>query len=459
MKLAMAFVILNLILFTGVCVVLRTLAKREASLSRRVFTALIVGAVAGSIVQTIFGNGSAVVVNTLEWTNVLGSGYVALLKMIIMPLVLISMLAAVVEMERISSLGKYGGTILFVLIGTTAIAALVGIGVANMFGLSADGLTQGARELARVDVLAERQEVVSELSLPTILVSFIPENIFADLAGSRKTSIIAVVIFGVLLGIAGLKLVAEEPEQGQRFRSFVKSAQSLIMRLVKMIIEFTPYGVLALMFKVGASSSLADILDLIKFIVASYVAILIMFLVHGGVLLVNGLNPKVYFQKVLPVLTFAFSSRSSAATIPLNVETQTQQLKVKPVIANLSASLGATIGQNGCAGIYPAMLAVMIAPSVGIDPSQPMFILSLVGIIIVSSFGVAGVGGGATFAALIVLPAMGLPVALAALLISIEPLIDMARTALNVNGAMTAGVITDRRIASQETGDEQPQQV
>ena len=455
----MAFVILNLILFTGVCVVLRTLAKREASLSRRVFTALIVGAVGGSLVQVIFGHDSVVVMNTLEWTNAVGSGYVALLKMIIMPLVLISMLAAVVEMDRISSLGKYGGAILFVLIGTTAIAAIVGIGVANMFGLSADGLTQGARELARVDVLAERQGVVSELSLPAILVSFIPENIFADLAGSRKTSIIAVVIFGVLLGIAGLKLVAEEPEQGQRFRSFVKSAQALIMRLVKMIIEFTPYGVLALMFKVGASSSLADILDLIKFIVASYVAILIMFLVHGGLLLVNGLYPKVYFQKVLPVLSFAFSSRSSAATIPLNVETQTQQLKVKPVIANLSASLGATIGQNGCAGIYPAMLAVMIAPSVGIDPSQPMFILSLVGIIIVSSFGVAGVGGGATFAALIVLPAMGLPVALAALLISIEPMIDMARTALNLNGSKTAGVITDRRTASQETGDEQPQQV
>jgi L-cystine uptake protein TcyP (sodium:dicarboxylate symporter family) len=175
-----------------------------------------------------------------------------------------------------------------------------------------------------------------------------------------------------------------------------------------------------------------------------------MFLIHGGLLLLNGMNPKLFFQKVLPVLTFAFSSRSSAATIPLNVETQVNQLKVKPVIANLSASLGATIGQNGCAGIYPAMLAVMIAPSVGIDPSQPMFILSLVGIIIVSSFGVAGVGGGATFAALIVLPAMGLPVALAALLISIEPLIDMARTALNVNGAMTAGVITHKRTSDSD---------
>ena len=157
----MAFVILNLILFTGVCVVLRTLAKRDASLSKRVFTALIVGAVGGSLVQVIFGHDSVVVMNTLEWTNAVGSGYVALLKMIIMPLVLISMLAAVVEMDRISSLGKYGGTILFVLIGTTAIAAIVGIGVANMFGLSADGLTQGARELAR------------EMSSPNDKVSFL----------------------------------------------------------------------------------------------------------------------------------------------------------------------------------------------------------------------------------------------------------------------------------------------
>jgi L-cystine uptake protein TcyP (sodium:dicarboxylate symporter family) len=101
------------------------------------------------------------------------------------------------------------------------------------------------------------------------------------------------------------------------------------------------------------------------------------------------------------------------------------------------------------------MLAVMIAPSVGIDPTTPFFIASLVGIVAISSFGVAGVGGGATFAALIVLPAMGLPVALAALLISIEPLIDMARTALNVNGAMTAGVVTQKRLgleAAEEQG-------
>ena len=175
-----------------------------------------------------------------------------------------------------------------------------------------------------------------------------------------------------------------------------------------------------------------------------------MFLVHGLLIAISGSNPLDYFKKVWPVLTFAFTSRSSAATIPLNVESQIKDLNVASPIANLSASFGASIGQNGCAGIYPAMLAVMIAPTMGVDPMDPMFIITLVGVVAVSSFGVAGVGGGATFAALIVLPAMGFPVALAALLISIEPLIDMARTALNVSGSMTSGLITSRVLGMTE---------
>lgn len=439
-------VLVNLSVFVGLLVLIMFMKKREWSLSQQVLSALVVGALSGTTLQWIYGIDGQVVQSTLAWTNMIGSGYVSLLKMIVMPLVLVSMIAAVVKMDEISQLSKYGGFILLVLISTTMIAALVGIGVSLAFDLSADGLAQGARELARAETLNARQGEVENLSLPQIIVSFIPQNIFADLAGARDTSIIAVVIFGILLGIAGLKLFADEPEQGARFRQFIETAQGLVMRLVRMIIALTPYGVLSLMLKVGASSSLSDIVDLVSFILASYLAIIIMFGVHGLILLLNGVNAKQFFQSVWPVLTFAFSSRSSAATIPLNVETQINRLKVKPVIANLSASLGATIGQNGCAGIYPAMLAVMIAPSVGIDPTAPSFIVSLIGIIAISSFGVAGVGGGATLAALIVLPAMGLPVALAALLISIEPLIDMARTALNVSGAMTAGKITQQRV-------------
>ena len=128
----------------------------------------------------------------------------------------------------------------------------------------------------------------------------------------------------------------------------------------------------------------------------------------------------------------------------MSVQTQTQRLGTPEGISNFAATFGATIGQNGCAGIYPAMLAVMIAPTVGIDPFTVSFIVQLIAIVTIGSIGVAGVGGGATFAALIVLSAMDLPVALVGLLISIEPLIDMGRTALNVSGSITAGTLTSR---------------
>jgi len=287
-----------------------------------------------------------------------------------------------------------------------------------------------------------------------MLVRFVPSNIFSDLTGARPTSVIAVVIFGILFGIAALMVAKEDQERAAPIISFVETAQAIIMKLVRMIMLLTPYGILALMTKVVAGSNVGDILDLINFVLASYVAIALMFLVHALLLRMNGVNVLQYFKNIWPVLTFAFTSRSSAATIPLNVETQVEKLHVPQAIANLSATLGSTIGQNGCAGIYPAMLAAMIAPSMGVNPMDPMFIMTLVMIVTISSFGIAGVGGGATFAALVVLPAMGFPVVLVALLISIEPLIDMARTALNVNGSMMAGVITGRILTVEELDTE-----
>ncbi|MDP4597304.1 MAG: L-cystine transporter [Pseudomonadales bacterium] len=441
MTLALA---INLTVIAGLVFALIKLRQQGMSLSRRVLVSLVAGASLGLALQAVYVDSPDVIAATLGWANVLGTGYVSLLKMIIMPLILVSMVAAVVRLEALASLGKIGGLVIGILIGTTMIAALIGIGVTQLFGLSAEGLTAGARELARAEVLVARQETVANLSLAQIILSFIPQNIFSDLTDARPTSIIAVVIFGIFTGVAGLQLSSDNPAQGAAFRAAVETVQAVVLRLVRMVIGLTPYGVLALMLKVTATSSGEDILSLLGFIVASYLAITMMFLVHAALIAFSGASPLDYFKQVWPVLTFAFTSRSSAATIPLNVETQIKELNVASPIANLSASFGATIGQNGCAGIYPAMLAVMIAPTMGINPMDPMFIVTLVGIVAISSFGVAGVGGGATFAALIVLPAMGLPVALAALLISIEPLIDMARTALNVSGSMTAGLITSR---------------
>ncbi|MEL0629585.1 L-cystine transporter [Psychromonas aquatilis] len=443
-------IIANLAVFACILYFLFKQQRNASTLSRQVLFGLILGSAFGLLIHLFYGEGSPIIKGTLAWVNVVGSGYVGLLKMVIMPLVLVSMVAAVVRLENSGALGKISGLTIGILLFTTMIAALIGIAVTQIFGLSAAGLSEGVRETARISVLETRLGSVADLTLPQMIVSFIPTNPFADLTGSRSTSIIAVVIFGILVGIAARRVMIEKTELETPIRTFIEAAQSIVMRLVKMIIALTPYGIAALMAKVVASSSLADILSLIGFIVASYLAIFLMFIVHGLLVSLVGVSPKEFFKRIWPVLTFAFTSRSSAATIPLNVEAQITKLNVPPAIANLSATFGATIGQNGCAGIYPAMLAVMVAPTMGINPMEINFILSLVAIIAISSFGIAGVGGGATFAALIVLPAMGLPVTIAALLISIEPLIDMARTALNVSGAMTAGTITSRLLGNKK---------
>jgi len=436
--------LLNLAVFAGLIALLLKVRKADHSLARQVFSGLILGVIYGLTLQLLYSGNETVMSQTLQWTNMVANIYVGLLRMIIMPLILITMIAAVLRLQQVTAMGRIGASVIGLLVITTVIAALIGVAVTLLFGLTAEGLEAGTREMARSEFLEGRQGAVTDLSIPQVIVSFIPVNIFSDLTQARDTSIIAVVIFGVLTGIAALAVARENPEQAPRIRGGVDALQSIVMKLVNIVLALTPYGVMALMVRVLSSATMADILNLAGFIVASYLAIALMFAVHGGMLALSGVNPMNFFRKIWPVLTFAFVTRSSAATIPLNIKTQIEELKVPAPIASLSASFGATIGQNGCAGIYPAMLAVMVAPTMGINPLDPGFLAMLVGVIAISSFGVAGVGGGATFSALIVLPAMGMPITLVALLISIEPLIDMGRTALNVSGAMTAGKVTSQ---------------
>ncbi|MGQ0768733.1 L-cystine transporter [Acinetobacter baumannii] len=437
--------IINIVVFVGLIFLLAQTRKMDWSLSKKVLAGLILGVVFGLGLHLIYGGGHPILAESISWFNIVGNGYVKLLQMVVMPLVFVSILGAVAKLHQASSLGKISfytiGTLLF----TTLIAALVGVFVTNLFGLTAKGLVQGAAETARLTAIqTDYVGKVTDLSVPQFILSFIPSNPFAELTGANPTSIISVVIFAVFLGIAALNLMKDDAEKGQRILTAIQTLQSWVMKLVRLVMTLTPYGVFALMTKVVASSNVADILNLGGFLVASYLGLAIMFVVHAIILTVTGVSPLKFFKKVAPVLTFAFTSRSSAASIPLSIEAQTRRLGVPESIASFSASFGATIGQNGCAGLYPAMLAVMVAPTMGINTLDPMWIASLVGIVTLSSIGVAGVGGGATFAALIVLPAMGLPVTLVALLISIEPLIDMGRTALNVNGSMTAGVVTSQ---------------
>lgn len=442
-------VIVNIAVLILLIVLLGWMQKKHISFTKRVFAGLILGIAYGVVLQWIYTPDSEVISDSMEWFDLVGSGYVGLLQMVVIPLIMVSIIMAILNLSGKQNLGKISGSIIGVLLFTTAIASAIGITVALGFHLTALDIPAGEAEQQRGVILQERLGDVEDMSLPAQLLEFIPTNPFADMTGSRRSSTLAVVIFSAFVGVAALGLIRKNPKQGEMFQSMMGAIYGVVMRMVTIILRLTPYGILALIAKMVATTSGQEILKLINFVLASYVALIAMFVVHLIILAISGLNPVQYVKKIIPTLTFAFTSRSSAATIPMNVETQTKKLGVSEGIANLSASFGATIGQNGCAGIYPSMLAIMIAPMAGINPLDWQFILTLIAVVTISSLGVAGVGGGATFAALIVLSTMNLPVALAGLLISIEPLIDMGRTALNVSGSMTSGVISSKWLKEQ----------
>ncbi|WP_329958851.1 L-cystine transporter [Sporosarcina sp. G11-34] len=418
--------------------------RKKVSFSKLVFTGLGLGIAYGLILHFAYGADSPVLQESMPWFNLIGTGYVKLLQMIVMPLVFISILGAFTKVTIGKNFGKMAGLILGTLIGTTAIAAIIGISATLIFGLDATEIVQGEAETARGASMEERSLDVVDKALPDQLIDLLPGNPFLDFTGARPTSTIGVVIFAAFLGFAYLTLTRKDEKNAAVVKKGIDAVYSLIMGVVKIVLRLTPYGILAIIARTVATSDFAAIYSLGKFVLASYAAILVMFGIHLLIITLSGLNPITYVKKAAEVLLFAFSSRSSAGALPLNIDTQTRRLGVPDGIANFAGSFGLSIGQNGCAGIYPAMLAVMIAPSVGQNPLEPTFLITLIAIVAISSFGVAGVGGGATFAAILVLSALNLPIVLAGLLISVEPLIDMGRTALNVSGSMTAGLTTAR---------------
>ena len=440
------YIIIILALFAAAIYGFYWMQKKHVKFSTRVFSELGVGIVLGAIIQVILGAETEVTIGAISWINIVGNGYVSLLQMLVMPLIFVSIVGAFTKLGVSKNLGKISFTVIGTLLATTAVAALIGILSVFIFNLDGATFVQGEAETARIEALGERQEAVENLSIPEQVVSFIPTNVFADLSGSRSTSTIAVVIFSAFIGIAYMGVNKKDPETGEFFAKLINSLYKIVMRIVTLVLRLTPYGILALMIKVTATSDVRAIWNLGKFVLASYSALAVVFIMHLLILLVVKVNPLSYIKKASTVLGFAFTSRSSAGAIPLNIETQTKALGVDEASANFAASFGATIGQNGCAGVYPAMLAAIVAPTVGIDVFSPLYILTIIAVVTISSFGVAGVGGGATFASLIVLGSLNLPIAIVGLVISVEPLIDMARTLVNVSDSMIAGIVTSKRI-------------
>ena len=386
-----------------------------------------------------------VVNQTIVWYNVVGNGYVRLLQMLVMPLIFVSITMALINIKGDSNVGKMTIIIIAVLMITTAISALVGFLTAKGFGLDASKLESIVGDISKGASNYEgKLEQFSSRPVPQQLLDIIPTNPFAALAGMGGSPTLSVVFFAALIGSAALGLRKKKTDIFDFFYKIMQSLHDVIMKVVAFVMRLTPFGVLALMAKFMATSDLNAFAQLGQFLIASYVSIFIMLIVHSIILIIFGYNPIKYYSKSFATLAFAFSSRTSAGTLPLTVSTLKDKMGISEGVSNLSASLAVTIGQNGCAGIYPAMVIAMIAPTMGINPLEPSFLIKSIVIIAIGSFGIAGVGGGATNAALITLSALGFPVGLVAVLLGIEPLIDMGRTMLNVNDGMITAAATGK---------------
>jgi L-cystine uptake protein TcyP (sodium:dicarboxylate symporter family) len=439
-----SLVMINLVGMLALMYIIFQMQQRHLSFGKRVMTGLGLGIVFGLVLQWIYGPDAEVIKQSNSWFDVIGSGYVRLLKMIVMPLIIVSITSAITNLKDTKILGKAGTLIIAILLATTAIAATVGAGYSLAFNLNAGSLQAGEAELGAKKSVEGKLVSFEAKPVQTQLIEIIPSNPFYAITGQGSNSTLSVVFFSAFIGIAVLGIKKKKPQSAEFFINAINAVHDVVMRLVTLVLRLTPYGVLALMTGFVSTSNFSEMYRLVQFVMASYCALLTMFAIHLLILLLLGFNPITYVKKIIPVMIFAFTSRTSAGTMPLTIETLINKLGVPEAYANLAASFGTSIGQNGCAGIYPAMLAIMVAPTVGINPFELGFLIKLIIIVAIGSFGIAGVGGGATFAALIVLSTMGLPVGLVGLLIAIEPLIDMGRTALNVSGAMVAGLATSK---------------
>ncbi|WP_064579634.1 L-cystine transporter [Streptobacillus moniliformis] len=438
-------VIINVIIFLIVLFILNIFAAKRYSFSIRVFIALGLGLLFGVILHNV--QDMETIIKSKEYFEVVSRGYIALLRMITMPLILVSITSAIINLNNTQEASKMGSLVIGVLLTTAAISSFVAEVVTLGFGIDASGILSsgmGEKEIRAIERVNERAGAVVQ-SLSDKVLSFIPSNPFADLTGVRPTSTIAVVVFSMFIGIAILGMKRRKSEQANLLIDIINASHEVVIRMVKMVLRLTPYGVFALMSIFASTSNYAEISVLIKFVIASYVALSLMFIIHLIIVILFGFSPIIYIKKAITVLIFSFTSRTSAGAIPLTTKAQ-EDMGIDRGIANMAATFGTSIGQNGCAAIYPTMLALMLAPTLGINPFDPLFLIRVIIIVTISSLGVVGVGGGATFAAIIVLSTLGFPLEIVGLLITVEPLIDMGRTALNVNGSIVAGLLTSKML-------------
>lgn len=411
------------------------------SFSQKMFIALICGALFGlamqyfakfpqSGIEEIAKDSSLVwFYQSYVWIGFISSVFISLLKLVVVPIILIGILHVILSLRSDVKVSSLFSRSLFWLLLTTAIASSIGVGLGIYFGLGDGFVLSGSKEIREVS------------SLNRILLGLIPSNIFDSMA---KNAVIGVVIFAIIFALCARKV--EHPA----YRSFLNGVEFLhqvMMKMAMFLIDLMPYAVVAMIAGILMRYGIEAISPVFLFIGLIYLAAFLMFFVHLLVLVLHGLNPLPFCKKSLPVLLMAFSSRSSVATLPVSIEALENKMGVSSMSASFVATLATTVGANGCAGYFCGFVGVFafqaLGFNVGISEGLTIVLLSTV-----ASIGIAGIPGIATMAASIVLTGLGLGehFGILALVLAVDPIIDMARTMSNVSGGLVASIAVDKEM-------------
>ena len=411
-------------------------SSHKYSLTARIFIGMIAGIIIGALLQFIFDDSGdlrfsifSVEVSTYSILvegifSTLGQIFISSLKMLVVPLVLVSLICGTSSLSDPSKLGRLGIKSISFYILTTGIAVSLAI-MAGLLVAPGEGL----------NLQAETTYAAKEApSLSQVIVNMFPSNPINALA---QGNMLQIIVFAVLLGIA----MAMTGDAGKRVAAFFEDLNTVIMRLVTIIMNLAPYGVFVLMAKLFASIELGTIVSLVKY----FMVVLVVLIIHGLVTysallkVFSGLSPVMLLTKMRDAALFAFSTSSSSATLPVTMETARNKLGVGKSVSSFTLPLGATINMDGTA-IMQGVATVFIAQVYAVDLTLGDYVMVVLTATL-ASVGTAGVPGVGLIMLAMVLQQVNLPVEGIALIIGVDRLLDMTRTAVNITGDCTVACI------------------
>jgi uncharacterized protein len=433
------------VLFLIAIAALYKMQAKGVSFNKRTLAGLLIGMVIGLGSHALSQNN--VIANMYlnhRVFDLAGTIYLGLLQMLVIPLILTSIISAILN------LGEAGGPILrfvtiraiLMLLALTAVSALIGIGIGGLFHVGS-GLSMPT---------GVEHTTPPYAGIVATIKGMIPINPVAIMAHGNT---IAMAIFATLLGMGALHLYQQNPKQAQPFKDVMLSGFHIVKQLARIIIALTPYGVLAMMAETASAKGFITFLSLLNYVFAMYAACMAVMGLHTIILISKKVNPISYFKHAYLPLLVAFTTRSSYGTLSVAEETLKDKFKVHQVTASFVPSIGATMGMNACAGIFPAMLVMMTMHITGQSITWPMMLMVMLANSI-ASLGISGIPGTAYIAAGVSLSMLGLPYEVIGIVIGIDAIVDMARTATNVNGVLTTAIVIDKSMATQNIAMTEP---